>query len=786
MSPPWRIFLLLAGAVALRGQTVADSIVTLEPLTVSAQHRDQAVTAVPISLTAWSGDFLETHGVARYEDLAPLVPGLFISVQSPNHPSINLRGINTDVNDPRAAMRVSLFQDGIPISRATGSVVELFDLERIEVLKGPQSTLFGRSAEAGAMALIFRHPTPARESALTLGAGDYGLRKAAGFYNTPLGSDRLLGRLAFTAVHRDGTVANLADGSTLNGRSTVAVRPSLRWLSADDRTTTDLIINWQRDTPPGAAMKSTVIPPAQGDTDPYTAAELNRGAALGVDRTVWGATLKLAHELAPAWQLHATTGWRAFESNEESDGDGSRLFLLESSDRSSGREFNQEVRVNFDAGGRFSAFGGVSYARERADQRIGLHTDERQAWPFLSGSFRAGLIANGVPATLANLAVPVLNPLVAQPRLPAGFAAFASVPSLARLAPLANAPLKPEHSDSRLQDAALDAFDVFLDGSWRVTDQLELTAGARLSFEDQATGYRVDPSPVPSTIGFIFGASPNFAVAPTAGRLTDADRATGWAGRLIARYTFTPDLDAYASLSRGRRPEVLVITSQDRYRVSEESIVNAEVGLKGRALQHRLIYAAALFEYHYRHFHTLVQDPANATRYIAVDAGRATGRGGEFSLQGLLNSAVQVFATYGCTDATFDATGEDGQPQRYAGSSPRLTARHTASLGATLAREVADCGRLEFTPVWQYRSGHYFDDDNTRLGGTLHQGGFARVNLRLAWRSPRRLWEARVSADNLFAKKFLIEAGNIGTDFGLPTVVRGEPRLVGLEVTRRF
>jgi len=776
----------LTGTTAALAQITPESPLALEPLTVTAQHRGQIVTEVPITLTAYAGSFLETQRVTRYEDLAPLVPGFVASVQSPNSPGLNIRGISTDTLDPRAAMRISLFQDGVSISRATGSVTELFDLERVEILKGPQGTLFGRSAETGAISLISRKPEPGVSGRLTLGAGNLGQQTAGGFLNTPLHGDSLLGRIAFTAVRRDGAVDNLADGTTLNGRETVAVRPSLRWLAPGGATTADLVFHFQRDTPPGTSFKSGIIPPAGGDTSPYTPAQLNRGAGLGVDRTVWGASLTITHQLSSAWSLHAITGWRAFDSHEEFDGDGSRLALLDSTDESTARTWSQEIRLNYDAGGRFAGFGGVTWSRERADQRISVIVDERQIWPFLSGTFRDGLIAGGVPAALAGFAVPVMNPLLPQAALPAGFAAFAAVPPLAGLAGLAGAPLKAEHRDTYYQDARLDTVDAFIDGTWRATDRLELTAGLRLSLEDQTTGYEVKPSALPSTLGFIFNSAPNFAAAPTAGLLTDSDREDGWSGRLVARYTLNPDLNAYASLSRGRRPEALVITSTDRYRIGEESVVNAEVGVKGRALGHRLLWSAALFEYRYRHFHTLIQDPANVSRYLAIDAGRATGRGGEVALQGNLAAGVQLFAAYGYTDATFDETGDNGRPQLYAGSSLRLTARHTASLGATFTHEGGRGGRFEFSPVWQYRSAHFFDDDNTRLGGTLRQPGFARVNLRLAWFSPGRRWEASVWADNVFDREFLIDAGNIGADFGLPTFVRGEPRLIGLDLTRRW
>lgn len=763
----------------------SDPVVALEPLTVNAQMRDQAWTDVPISLQAYSGAQLETFGIKRYEDLAPLVPGFFVSPQSPNFPGLNIRGISLDLTDPRAHPRISVFQDGVSISRVSGSAVELFDLERVEVLKGPQTTLFGSSAETGALSLVSHRPESTPSARLTAGVGSLSATSASGYLNQPLAAG-WLGRVAFTTVRRGGTVANLADGSDLNGRETTAVRPSLRWMSADQGTTLDLIFNWQHDTPPGTAFKSGVIPTSRGDTSPFTAAELNRGSALGLDRTVRGATAILARTLSPAWSLHATTGWRTYDSNEEFDSDGSRFFLFESGDRSTGRAFSQELRLNYDARGRFAASGGVTYTRDRAREAVTVRTDERQAWPFLSRSFHDSLVSGGVPAVLADVAVPAMNPFAPQAALPAGFAAFAAVPSLAGLAALANAPLQPEHADVSVQSAAMDSTDIFADATWRATDRLEFTAGLRLSMEDQDGTYRVDPSPVPSPLGFIFGASPNFAMPPTPGTLSDRDSSTGWAGRLAACYAFTPEINGYASLSRGRRPEAFNITATERYRVSEESIVNTEVGLKGRALQQRLLYGVALFEYHYRHFHTLVQDPVNRTRYVSVDAGRATGRGGELSLQGAISPAVQLLATYGYTDAAFDATGGNGQPQRYAGSTLRLTSRHTAAIGATFATAASRRGRLEFTPVWQYRSAHWFDDDNTRLGGTLRQGGFGRVNLSLSWQTADRRWEITGRADNVFDKKFLIDAGNIGADFGLPTFIRGEPRLLSMEVSRRW
>ena len=756
----------------------------LAPLVVTAQKRGQSIEEVPIAITAYSGSFLESAGITRYEDLAPLVPGFFVSVQGPNNPTINLRGVGSDNLDPRQEARISIFQDGVAISRPAGSVTELFDLERVEVLKGPQGTLFGRNAGAGAISVISRKPTTATDASLTVGLGNLDRRHLSGHVNTPLGSERLLGRVAFTAERRDGTIENLVDGSPLNSRETIAVRPSLRWLPSPD-TTVDLVFNYQRDTPAGVGFKSGVIPTARGDTDPFTDADLTRGTGLGIDRTVWGASALVTHTLSDTLTLHATSAWREFDSHEDFDGDGSRLMLLETTDASTGRQFSQELRLNFDTHRRFAGFVGAAVFHERAEENVDVMIDERSLWPFLSGNFRDGLLASGVPAQVVQAAVPALHPFVPQATLPTGFAAFAFVPPLAPLATLAGAPLKPYHTDHYINTAEFDAADVFADGTWRATDRLEFTAGARVSFEKQTGGFTAAASPVSSTLGFLLDAGPNFSVAPTNGHLTMSDRATGWAGRAIARYRLTSATSAYASLSRGRRPSALIVTSTDRFSLAEEAIVNTELGLKGR-LGRRLQYSAALFHYRYRNFQTTVQDPSNVARFITIDAGRATGLGGEGSLRAQFSDTIGAFATYGYTDATFDDRGDNGTPQLYAGSTCRLTARHTASLGATFERDVARVGRFSFTPVWQYKSAYFFDDDNTLIGGTLRQPGFALVNLRLAWRSPDRRWEAVLYADNVLDEDYLLDAGNIGASFGIPTFVRGEPRLFGVNITRRF
>ncbi len=776
---------LRAGLLALAPVVLsAQDIILLEKFEVTSQKRVQTISDVPVPITSYSGSFLERAGISDYKGLAPLVPGLFIQEQSPNNPGINLRGITTDSGDPRSETRLSIFQDGVSISRSRASVVELFDLERIEVLKGPQGTLFGRGAEIGAISIVQNKAKNESSGSFTASFGDFSDRRASGHVNTPVSKDQLFARFAFTWRERDGFLDNLADGSTLNGKQTTALRGAVRW-QPSAQTTLDVVANWQHDTPPGTAFKSGVIPTSRGDTNHFTAAELNRGSALGTDRTVGGVTAILEHTLSPAWSITGITGWRQYDSYENFDADGARINLLEFAEDSRGRQFSQEIRLNFNDGGRFSGFAGVGFFHENGATRVPFYTDERQLWPFLSGSFRDNLLGSGLPAVLVNGAVPAANPFAPQAALPLTFAAFnnpALPPQLRALAGLAGVPLRPSRTDEYIQSGRTRATDLFLDGSWRATDQLELTAGVRLTREKIDSGYEANNGSVP-TLGFIVNAIPGYPYLPTTGRRSASQSSSSWDGRLVGRYKISKTLNAYASIARGHRPRSLLLDSTTTTAVREENVINYEAGLKGSLAAGRIQWSASAFQYNYSHFQTTV---LSLGRFTTEDAGNATGRGLEFALQGRVNEHASVFASYGLTEAKFDDTDDSGRRQQYAGFTFRLTPRHAFAIGGTLASTNGASGQFFVTPIWSYKAKHYFEDNNASFGYTLRQDGYGTASLRAGWRSPKGRWEITARAENLFDQAHLIDAGNTGGSFGIPTFVAGEPRHLGIQTTLRW
>ena len=321
--------LVLLSAIAMLPVALSGAeVVALDKFVVTAQKRTEEIKNVPIAVTAYTGDFLSRLGVGSFKDLAPYVPGLFIQEQSPNNPGINVRGVTTDSGNPSQETRVSIFQDGVSISRSRGSVVELFDLERVEVLKGPQGTLFGRGAQIGAVSLIQNKAQNATLGQFTAGFGNLGKIEAAGTYNTVLAPNQLFARVAFSYVDREGSIENVADGSDLNGKNTLGIRTSLRW-QPTPATTADLIVNYQRDQPPGTAFKSGTFAPRGGNTRPFDTAELNRGEELRIDRTVVGLTGIVNHDINDALTVTSITGYRDFDSFEAFDADGTRLNILE-------------------------------------------------------------------------------------------------------------------------------------------------------------------------------------------------------------------------------------------------------------------------------------------------------------------------------------------------------------------------------------------------------------------------------------------------------------------------
>jgi iron complex outermembrane receptor protein len=801
-GPRRRAALFTALACILAAQAVALPVLAqdaapaaedeLDRIVVTAQKREQQIEDVPIAINAYSGEFLEAQGIVDYGDLGNLVPGLEVQTQSVSNPSISIRGITADLDDPTQEPRISLYQDGVSISRARGASVEMFDLQRIEVLRGPQGTLFGRAAETGAIHIIQNKAREGRSGSFELGLGSDDQRRFTGHFNTDLG-ENVQGRIAAFYETRDGYMDNL-DGGTLQGKDTRAIRGALHF-DIGEASGIDVILNYQKDTPPGTGFRSQVIPNLQGSLDPYTA-NSQRGNDLGTDRDVYGATVLGDFVLNDDWSLSTITGWRRYDGLDKFDADGSQADLIEFDERAEGRQFSQEFRFNYDAGGRFTGFFGTSFFDETAERDLDYQADERQLYALLSPQINGNTALLLGPA-LANYyfpVVPLLNPNATPntsvtttwlpvpgvvPPTPANPAGFLQIP------------LNPDHRETFGNDVDIRAIELFADGTWQFDDQWSLTLGLRGSHEKVEYGYFSAPGNG-SSLGFLLSArgTPACAAPPctnllfpaTAGRLSAGDSFTSWVGRAVLGYKLSETINTYASISRGRRPNMINVSDTGTDDVPAEIVWSYELGMKGSAADGRFVYDLSLYYYDYTNFQASVQNDTPPPFFVTTNAGKAHALGFEASLFARFSDNVNGWFNYGYIDGGFNAFDDDGTYQQLAGNRFRMTPKQSVSLGLDWTIPLSNGDSLYLRPSWNWRGHVYFEDENQP---GIEQDSYGLLNLRMGWRFNQN-WDLGLWGNNLTNEEYLIDAGNTGLLFGIPTVIPGPDRSYGVSLRAKF
>lgn len=478
----------------------------LGELVVTAQKRAQDPVDVPIAVTAYSGKFLEAIGVKAFDELSAFTPGFLVQNQSNNNSGFVMRGITSDSGSATDETRVSIYQDGVPISRSRGSYVELFDMERVEVAKGPQSTLFGRGALIGAVNLVQNKANPASlDWALKAEGGTRGYLVGETMVNFAFGDGSAL-RIAARTRQTEGYVKDAAGGDAYDSTNTKAVR--IAYHIEPGALKLDLIGNYQVDDTTGTSFKSNTFNPsnpitgeALSDTSVGGFATLAPGAGfeggkpLGLDRKVYGLTALADYRINDSLTLSSITATRAFHSNEVFDPDGSSLPILTFAEDAQGRQQSQELRLRYDAGGRFSGFVGANYFHETGSWRIPGQMDERLVLALLAGASPLG-ISRPTPQPQAVLT----NPAYLAQVLQLGF----GIPSTLATGLASN--LKPVHREEFANYGENTTYDVYADGTLRLTDKLELTAGVRYTSEDREAAYRSTVQNGRSILGVLLAA----------------------------------------------------------------------------------------------------------------------------------------------------------------------------------------------------------------------------------------------------------------------------------------
>lgn len=758
---------------------------------VTAQKREQSIKDVPLTISAINSEQLDKIGIDEFDELSAYIPGLNIQEQSANNPGFVIRGITSDSGSAQIAPRVTIYLNGIDVSRSRGSYFDLFDIDRIEVVKGPQATLFGTAATIGAISVITAKPEPGFSADLRGSYGNFNLYEGRAMIN--VGNDKIAGRIAASYKKRDGYVRNIAGdaGTTsartvgqqqadLNGIDQLAVRGSVRiWPTAE--STMDLVFNYEQQRNPGTAFKSGSIAPTGGTTGPFTFAELGGAPAdlsrailglgkLGLNREVYDASVTFQTPMGGGWSLTSISGYRKFDSLETFDADGTALFFLEFAEDAQGEQMSHETRFAYDSD-RLRGFFGFNIFHEQGTQAVPFVTDEGtyiSCAPFAAFAPVRNNVgaALGVPGASTCAALNSPNP------------ARNATAILTRGA----ASVLP-YSSSFTNGGKNTVYSAFADLTFDVSDKLELSAGVRYLYEERASTYTaVQPgSQIFASLG-VRGVSLLGAVDTGGQVFRVSDNFDAWLPRFNALYRVTDDVNVYATISKGRRSPVLNLSATARPTgavanftlVPEEKIWNYEGGIK--ASFGGFTGSIGAFYQDYSNFQTSFFNQQGQT--VPVNAGNAGNFGVEVEGALRIGSNVRLFANYAYIDAKIESPNPAFQDNRF-----RLQSKHKAAAGIDVTLPVGDSAELFFFPTVTYSSKQFFEIPNTQL---LSENGYVLVNARAGVRFDEGRYEITAFARNLTNEDYLIDAGNTGGAFGTPTFIAGEPRLYGVQVAAKF
>ena len=770
-----------AQEAAAEGSAERDTVLASDEIVVTAQKIEQRAVDVPITISALSGEQIKRIGVTDLDELSNYIPGLNIQEQSANNPGIVIRGITSDSGSSQQGPRVTLYYNGVDISRSRGSYQAIYDLERVEVIKGPQATLFGTASAVGAISLVSARPRDGFSTELTAGYGNFDSTLISGFVNA--GSDVLAVRVAGEWRKRDGYVQNLSarQQDELYSRDQLGLRGSLRY-TPTDALTVDLVGTYDRQrnggTPfisgffPTSAGPANVFGPADLSGSPFSAQALGNDQ-LGLVRDVYDANLTIEYALTDSLTFTTVNGYREFDSAEVFDADGSAAPFLEFAEIAEGRQFSHEGRFSY-VDPNWRASFGWNYFTEDGRQNVPFSTDEGVFIQCLTGAF-SGL----------------------------GFSCVApdgSVPSLGIVSALSGGAVMELPYRSVFENQGRnDSYSVFADATWIPVPSLELTAGARLLIEQRESGYNASvqvpvlPSllPEPNRTGLLTAAPfLDFSLIPgqidTGGQTFVVDRSySAVLPRFNALFRLSDAVNVFATVSKGRRSPVVQLNARrvgnvavpNLQLVPEETVWNYEAGLKGRSG----IVSGSIGVYYQKYDGFQVSVTQGDGTIRTESAGTASNLGVEAELSARPTNWLNVFGNVGYIDGGIDE--DNNFAPQFSGARFRLQPEWQAAAGFTIDAPITDSVRFFATPSVTHRSRIFFEVPNSPL---ISQPKITLFNARAGVSFANEQFEIAAIIRNASDEEYLLDAGNTGGAFGRPTFIPAEPRFYGIELTARL
>lgn len=690
---------------------------TLEEIVVTAMKREQSLQDIPAAISALSERALADRGIQDVAALQFAVPSLQ-SGKLVNSTAIAIRGVGLNQGSPGVAVNV----DGVYQPRSSMGDLAQADLARVEVLRGPQGTLYGRNANGGAVNFISRTPSDALEGYVVGSYQNYDEYRLLGVMNVPL-SSRVRSRLVVNYQDRnDGFVENVLNGpdldkgTSLSGRLRVAADLTDELLLDlnltalhDEGPFTYIILN----SPPSAQavavnpfLSGAVIPSQPWRTSVNNRSDFNRSYGAAAATLTWqrgGVSLK------------SITSVSRLASEYHTDADGSNLDAFPQTNRNLSHTFTQELNLGYKTEA-LSLVAGAFFMNDRAPN-------------YIRFDFNRGLGA-----------------------LPPGSA------------------LEIDHRRAQTKSVA-----VFADGTLDLTPKFRIYGGARYSVDKLESAQRgslfIDLGPV--------------TVENVTCALQDFDKKfESFTPRLGAQYDVSEGVRLYATVSKGFKAGGFNLSGCGQS-FSPEKITAYEGGFKGRWLGNTLTLNGSAFYYDYTDLQlqqivgltsSITNAAAAEVSGVELEAAWAPDEHWTIGLNGALLKAT--YKDFVNLDSLNPSLGPQDVSGHYLNNAPK----RSANLSVAYRTAPADWGQMTARADISYRSAIYFREFNLPLDT---QGAYGLTNLALIWDSADERYRVRLFGENVFDQDYVVQMGS-ADNLGARYITYGTPRRVGAELRVNF
>ena len=712
----------------------------LEEVIVTAQKRAQNLQDIPIAVSAFSTADIERRNVSNIAQLADFTPNVIFDTTTSisglsSGAAVFIRGIGQIDFGLTTDPGVGTYVDGVYMSRSVGGVLDTLDIERIEILRGPQGTLFGRNTMGGALNITSQRPGREFGGLAELTLGDYDRIDVRAAVDLPLG-DTLGLRLAASSKQRDGYVDRLLVGDALGDENRQSFRASLLWTPSDrfevyatadyaqiDEASAGSVLAGITQAPNVIVYNLFDAPgnhvPGFGDGIPYDERFITHDpdttyadGPTGTNLDIGGAALTLIWSLE-SLEIKSITAYRTTSGEFFRDPDNSPLVITHTSNPDYDHEqLTQEFTFTGEAG-RLEYVAGIFYLTEEG-------TD--------------------------NVFVPL-------------------APSLGFI--------------TNLADIDNDSAAVYGQATWHVTDQWRLTGGLRYTEDDKTF------TPFQRILFGAAGPAPGVSVPLIPDDTVDArfDQATG---RLAVEFKQNDEALYYASFTQGFKSGGFnfryVVPRDEALAFDPETVDSYEVGFKWQGAEDRLRLNANVFFMDYEDIQVQVFEVGGGP--LTQNAGTAEIRGAELELMAVPTPPLNLSLALGYTNAEYT---DLNPPTTDLAASLTLdawlpnTPEWTASASAEYTVPVA-WGSLAFRIDYSHTDDLYNDAQNSPF---LFQDAYDLWNTAIRYTSPTEAWEVSLFGTNLGDERY-ITSGDSNFGLGFHEANYNRPREFGVTLRRHF